>query len=200
MALPTQKIVVMGGSFDPIHNGHLGIISAIYDQISPDKLILIPATQNPHKPLPSASPQHRLEMIRLATVGQLRIVVDPIEIETPPPSYTYLTIAHLLKVYPNAELSLVIGDDNYATFHTWKHYTSILDAVSLIVINRPTHTKKTSQNEILAPYSHKIHWLPMPPIPTSSSEIKQKIASNRSIKSDVPSEVEAYISQHALYR
>ena len=133
-----MKIGIYGGTFNPVHTGHIHAVKQAQETLCLDRLLLIPDRIAPHKQIPSGSPtpEQRLEMVRLAVAEEKRMEVSDLELRREGPSYTYLTVEALRAEYPEAELYLLMGTDMFLSFHTWKHPEKILENASLGVFCR----------------------------------------------------------------
>lgn len=136
-----MKIGIFGGSFDPIHIGHIHLAEYALEHSDLDQLWLMVSPRNPLKPQgPIASDSQRLEMARLAVSNVPGIEVSDFEFNLPIPSYTYLTLSQLQKAYPEHQFSLLIGGDNWANFRQWRFPDEIIRNFGLIVYPRPGET------------------------------------------------------------
>ena len=218
-------IGLLGGSFNPIHNGHLHIAKYVLQTLSLDKVIFIPAGDPPHKPATSLAPaHHRLEMVKLATEPSESFEVDAREALSPRVSYSVDTVTQLKKELPDAaELGFIIGLDAFLEFPSWKQATHLLDLCHMIVCSRPgatfaqlqefallPHTPPASlQNldkqakarlDIALPSGSAITLLSVPPSDVSASHIREQIALKHPIGHWLPPSVESYIIQHEVYQ
>jgi len=197
-------IAIYGGSFDPIHNGHVTVINAITTIASPDELLIFPSKVSPNKTSVIASDSDRIEMINLALSsinhGSTLIKIDPFELTQPAPSYTIRTIRHLKNKYPeNTQLALVIGYDNYQHFHLWDDYEQVLTLLKqLLIVNRPGFEQRNAILE--AHHHHKIKFITTKEIPISSSQIRQELSQKNPISTHVPEAVRQYIYTQNLYQ
>lgn len=190
-----SKVGILGGSFNPIHLGHLIVANWVLEEFSLDKIIFIPCFIQPLKSNKDfAEPIHRLEMIRLAIYDHSKFEVSDFEIHKRKKSYTIDTLRYFKRFYNN--LYFIIGADNLKEFHRWKDPDEILKISKLIVVNRGGYNvripKKLRRVEI---YQCKI-----PAIEISSTNIRTRIKQNLSIKYLVPDSVEKYIDQNNLYK
>ena len=202
----SMRIGVFGGSFDPIHLGHLWIAEAALESLKLDELRWIPAAQSPLKShCPVASDEDRLQMLRLALAGAEKHVVDDREIRRGETSYTVDTIAELNKELPDAEFLLIIGSDSLATMRQWHQPQRLLTLVIPAVVQRGGDQQiDFSVLEGLVD-SQRIeqfrqHVIRMPLIEVSSTELRARIAEGRSIRYRTPRAVEAMIDAHGIYR
>ena len=133
-----MKIGIYGGTFNPIHTGHIHAAKQAADILNLDKLLMIPDRIAPHKEIPSGSPtpEQRLEMLQLAVENEPGIAVSDMELKREGPSYTYLTVEALRAEYPDAELYLLMGTDMFLSFHTWKNPDRITAKATLAVMYR----------------------------------------------------------------
>ena len=133
-----MRIGIYGGTFNPMHVGHLIVIESVREQLQFDRLLFIPSANPPNKSDPSLAPAaDRLQMARLGVEGNPDFEVSDIETSRGGISYTVDTLASLAALHPRASLSLIIGADNLIEFQTWKSPTEILDRAELVVMNRP---------------------------------------------------------------
>ncbi len=193
-----MKIGIFGGTFNPIHNGHLINAQFIAERFSLDEVLFIPSKLPVHKGLAGdVSAEDRYEMAVRAIAGNNLFRVSRIEIDRETPSYTITTIRHLMKDRPRDELHLIIGADSYNELETWKEYRELLSIVRIIVLARPGSNIDTGRYEGLA---GNIEIAGNPLIAISSSDIRNRIRQRLSVRYLVPSEVENYINDKGLYR
>ncbi|AVV51807.1 nicotinate (nicotinamide) nucleotide adenylyltransferase [Leptospira santarosai] len=187
---------IFGGSFDPPHEGHSGILKSFFLEV-PDcrEVFLIPNRQNPLKGEKFSSPENILEMLNLfVSEFSEPIRILDLELNHPGPSYTIQTIQKLKILYPNREFVLLIGEDNYSNFHEWKSYQRILDEVRNVFVFRrfsevvPPNLKLFSQ----------FQFLKNPLIPASSTDLRQSF-SQSVIPDRIPKKVLDYILKNGLY-
>lgn len=192
-----ERIAMFGGSFDPVHHGHLLLAQDALETLHLDRLIFVPARINPHKQeaAPRASGADRLHMLHLATQEEPRFSVDPLELEREGPSYTVDTLATFRSRWPGAELFLLLGEDNLPQLHTWHQIDTLLSWVTLVTFGRnPPHPQPDSP--------------PSPPafiplvrrVDVSSTEIRLRIARGLSIRYFLPEAVRLFLESHALYQ
>lgn len=190
-----MKVGVFGGTFDPIHNGHLITAQAVKEIRGLDKIIFIPCHISPHKiDMFTASDRHRLNMISLAIQGAPYFEVSPIEIDKQEISYTVDTLRELKKKYE--ELELIIGYDNILKFDTWKSPDDIMNLAKLIVLKRkvdagPSRTVNT--------YFGMAEFVDTPVIEISATDIRRRVKGKHPINFLVPPQVASYIQENKLY-
>lgn len=186
-----MKIGIFGGSFNPVHNGHIALASKIRELAKLDEVWFV---VSPHNPLKNAdslmSDEDRLEMVRLAVEGIEGLVASDYEFHLPQPSYMLHTLQCLRKDYPEDSFSLVIGADNWACFDRWFGYKEIISGFQIIIYPR----KGTDIDISLLPPSVKLLDIGLYNI--SSTEIRQKLMDRKSIDGLVPKCVADYLSSH----
>ncbi|HZW37895.1 MAG TPA: nicotinate-nucleotide adenylyltransferase [Ignavibacteriaceae bacterium] len=189
-----SKIGVYGGTFDPIHNGHLITAQAVREIRNLDKIIFIPAFVSPHKlNVISSSNEHRLNMINLAIEGVDYLECSDMEIKRKDISYTIDTLTELKKSYK--EIELIIGYDNLFKFDTWKNPQEIVKLVKLVVLKR-----KSIITGITNQYFDKAEFVDTPIIEISGTSIRERVKNNMPIDFLVPDKVKQYIYKNNLYK
>lgn len=191
-------IAIFGGTFDPIHNGHLYIAGAAATAFSLKEVIFVPGKEPPHRDNPCASPQDRAQMVKCAIAKHPIYKFSDVELERPGPSYTIDTIKTLKKFYPKDDVALILGADAYADFTHWLHWEEILEYGKLIVINRDQAKNPTTSNQRINPDA--VLSLQIDPCPISATQIRHCVEHNEPIDSLVPAAVKDYIEAHQLYR
>jgi len=188
-----SKFGIFGGSFDPIHIGHLIIAQFIYEQRNLDKIIFIPSFISPHKlDLNFSTPNHRLEMLKLSIKDIHHYDYSDFEIKKGGVSYTIDTLKEFKINYD--EIDLIIGYDNLLVFDKWKNPDEIIKLANLVVIRRETFINKKMNK-----YFDYAIFLNSPIIEISSTEIRKRVAENKPIDFLVTKEVKEYIYKHNLY-
>jgi nicotinate-nucleotide adenylyltransferase len=191
-----MKIGLYFGSFNPIHIGHLIVADSLLQEIELDEIWLVVSPQNPFKELSElAAEQYRLTMAKLAIQNHPQLKVSDIEFQLPKPSYTIQTLEVLHKENPNHEFSIVMGSDNLIHFQNWKEHEKILDQVFIHVYARETNDAVPE----LWRNHPKINIHPLPLLNISSTAIRNKVKSGKSIRYWVRDEVAEYIATHQLY-
>ena len=180
---------ILGGSFDPIHHGHLILARAAREELGLDRVLLVPANVSPHKTGDfSTTGEERLAMVRLAIDGEDGFEISDIELHRPPPSYTVDTLRELRAAHPKDEFVLLIGADNVAKFETWREPDEIRRLAKIAVLDRAGGTSPTDW-----PVVRRL-------IDISSTDIRARVAAVRSIRYLTPDAVCDYIAAHGLYR
>ncbi len=190
-----MRVGLFGGSFNPPHAGHLIIAEAIRDQFALDRVMWMPGFRVPHKDARGmASAEDRLKMVRLATEGNPAFLVSDLEIRRGGVSYTVDTIRHLQDEAPGDEFSLAIGGDSYRQLPSWREPEEIARRVDLIVYGRG----KDGPPEAL-PFPVRAQFAAAPLLGISSTDIRARRASKRSVRYLVPEPVRLFIEAQGLY-
>ena len=135
-----MKILLFGGTFDPVHNEHVKLVKGGIKELSPDKVVIIPALVPPHKSAASVGAHDRLNMAELAFSFDKKIEVSDIEIKRGGQSYTYLTATYFRELYPDAEIFFLIGGDSFFDFDKWVHPEIIAEKCKIVVVSRVEFT------------------------------------------------------------
>lgn len=186
-----MRIGILGGTFDPIHQGHLAAAHAAMECANLDRVLVIPTAVPPHRPRPVANASDRLEMARLAVAGDERFVISDIELRRKGASFTVETLRELKKLYPGDELFLILGWDAAKLLGSWHEPDEVRRLARVIVVTRPGSGSPATTSEILCE-------MPTPDI--SGSALRRAIANHEPLDDRVPEAVAAYIDAHSLYR
>jgi len=222
---PKEKSGILGGTFDPITLGHLGLARDIQEKIHLDRIWFIPAWQSPHKQdQPPTDASHRLSMLKKALAPYPHFEISEIELNQKRVSYTTDTLTALQNQHPDTEWYLILGMDTFLDFATWKNVRDILNGVHLTVATRPGYSNDLAPKTLQAmmndlPFSYQLHQLTnevqtylcretektlifcdIEPLDISSSEIRERIKCGLSVKKMLPPEIERYIMAHHLYQ
>ena len=197
------KIGIYGGTFNPVHTGHIHAAKQTAEILGLDKLILIPDRIAPHKEIPSGSPtpEQRLEMLQLAVAGEEGIEVSDIELKREGKSFTYLTVEALAEEYPEAQLYLLMGTDMFLTFHTWRNPERITARATLAVMYRGEkgeREKIAACEAAMEQTGVRVDLVKNEIIPISSTQLRRLIAFDCAGQF-LPDGVEGYIRAHKLY-
>lgn len=191
-----KSIGLFGGTFDPVHNGHISITKSFLNSGFIDELWVLLTPNPPHKVGDKhAEYNDRLAMLEAAFDG-IDVQILTIENELPQPSYSYQTIQYFKKQFPQHAFYYCIGEDSLVQFNTWKHYDKILKEAKLLVAHRPGVEHETVAKDILNHATFVNH----EPIPISSSEIRELIANKMEIDELVPAQVRELIIKKHLYQ
>jgi len=191
------KIGLLGGSFDPVHFGHLLAAQDVLEQYTLDRLILVPAAQAPLKPREvQSSPEDRMAMLRAAVEWDQRFEISDVELHRGGVSYTIDSVRHFRTLFPRDELFWIIGGDQLPRINLWKEITELVRMVEFIFLERPGHPAKQTPD---IP-GLRLHRCDGHLIEISSSELRQRVRQGLSLHYFCPQKVIAYISAHQLYR
>jgi nicotinate-nucleotide adenylyltransferase len=196
------KIGIMGGTFDPIHNGHLIIAENSRINFNLEKILFIPTGLPAHKIENEITySDYRYEMVLLSINSNPYFTVSPMEIERMGITYTIDTIKNLQKLNKNVEYYFIMGEDSLYNFHKWKDYRELLNICKFIVAKRKNENNKLEEKieELNNICKDSIYLLESPMIDISSTDIRERIIQNKPIKYLVPEAVELYIKKHGLY-
>jgi len=202
---PNSRIGVMGGSFDPIHNGHLAVAEAARRKFGLERVIFIPTGKSPHKNSSVMTPSaQRFEMTLLAVSGNDNFDVSKIEIERPGASYTADTLSELRRQYgKKARLYFIAGADSMSEIFTWRAPGRIFELCSIIAVSRPGVDAGLLNSQIekaRGAYGAAIYTLDMPLLEISSTDIRKRVQIGQPIRYLTPEAVEQYIKKYRLYR
>ena len=196
-----MKTGVLGGTFNPVHNGHVYMAVEAIEVLGLDRLIVMPNYIPPHKKAEERDPGHILEMLRLAFLGIENIMISDYEVFREDVSYTYLTMEHLKEEYPLDELFFIIGEDFFIEFSRWREPGRILGSARLAVFERRSypHEMRKEALEFVHSLGHEPLMLDSLILEISSSDARRRVYEGRSIRFMVPERVETYISDNNLY-
>ena len=190
-----KRVGLFGGSFDPVHNAHVVLAATALDQLKLDELRWIPVGKPWQKTRRLSDAADREAMVRLAIAGEPRFVLDRTELRRRGSSFTLDTVRELAAAEPGAKWFLILGQDQYASLHTWRDWRELLGLVVLAIANRPGAA--LAVNTQIARVEHQAVLLPM--MDVSSTEVRRRVAAGESIADLVPDAVARYIEQHRLY-
>lgn len=197
------RIGLFGGTFDPIHNGHLHIARSFADELNLESVILLPAGDPYHKTTPRTAAHHRLAMAEIAAQADSRLAVSDCDIVRQGATYTHDTVQIFRQHFPAAELWLLIGMDSLLQLHTWHRWQNLVRQCRIAAAPRPGSSLAQApaplQNWLAEALPQgRLHILQAEPLPISSSQIRQQLATQHT-SPDIPPEVLGYIRQHQLY-
>jgi nicotinate-nucleotide adenylyltransferase len=196
-----MRLGLFGGTFDPIHLGHLILAEQCREACGLDQVWFVVAGAPPHKPGDRTPVAHRLEMARIATAGHSGFAVSDIETTRPGPHYSAETLAAVKQERPDDDLFFLIGADSLADLPQWRNPEEIARLATIVVVNRPGIEE--ANLEVLpdfGPGCHPLVTVTIPPIGIASKDLRKRLAEDRSIRFMVPRGVEAYIKAQTLYR
>jgi len=183
-----RKIGIYGGTFDPVHHGHLILAREAREILRLEKVIFVPAAASPFKDSPAASAAMRSSMLQAAIEGEMGFAVDDCELQRPPPSYTIDTIEEIRRREGDVEIYSFIGEDNVAALGKWHRFAELEKLVRFVVLDRTAR----GTNHPYATVNRRID--------ISAAEIRKRVASGQSIRYFVPRAVEEIIRRQQLYR
>lgn len=216
-----MKIGLMGGSFDPVHSGHLRAAEEIGERLALDEVVFIPALVSPHKnPEVVSHFSHRLNMLNLSIRQNPRFGVSDLELRREPPSYTIDTLRSLKRNNPRNEYYFIMGSELFTGIETWKDFAELFYHSSFVVVRRPGHGSAHAasliplalENDFRYSYngrdmevfahksSNELFFVGIAGIRVSSTEIRGLAGRGGSLRHLVPPEVEHYIAENGLYR
>jgi nicotinate-nucleotide adenylyltransferase len=185
-----MRIGLFGGTFDPIHHGHLILARDAIEHLDLQRLIFIPNTVSPHKQTRQAAPAElRCAMVAAAIVGEPQFELDDSELRRGGTSYTIDTVLTLRKRFPDADFFFLIGEDNLPQLHTWRRIEELTRLAQFVVLHRSSE-----------PAAHSFITLQQRRIDISATEIRQRVARGESVRYLLPQAVIAIIEQHQLYQ
>jgi nicotinate-nucleotide adenylyltransferase len=197
----TSRLGIFGGSFDPVHLGHLILAEQCRVLEELDRVLFIPAARPPHKSDQELTPfHHRVEMLTLAISGNPGFEVDELEKDRPGPSYTVDTLEAIHRREPAAELWLILGADSVVDLPKWYEPRRIVELAGLLVVGRPGMTMPDAvelQRELGR--AVRMRAVESPPIGIASRDVRQHLAAGRSVRYQIPRAVEAYLEDKKLY-
>jgi nicotinate-nucleotide adenylyltransferase len=204
-----MRIAILGGTFDPIHNGHLAAAQSVAEIFQVDEVHFVPAFVPPHKQSHRmTSAFHRFAMVALATVPFDRFRTSTIEVDALEKRYTVETLEAMKHSYPTAELLLVIGTDMYREIETWKNFRRLFDLAHLVIVNRPGSPFREDiasfqvlkeKQAVTLPAKPSVFYLPFVQQPVSSTEIRGEYKRGGEVSQYLPPLVWSYIEKHKLY-
>lgn len=198
-----RRIGILGGAFNPIHNGHLMIAESAREQFALDCVLFIPTGHSPRKHKQKITDSvHRCAMISMAIAEEDCFILDEIEVRSPQISYTYRTVEKLKEKYIFSELFFVLGADSLFDFESWRNPELILKNCNILAAYRNHQCQEDFFHQISYlndKYPDKFFPLNAPTLEISSQEIRQRVKEGRMIEHLVPKSVETYIRQNKLY-
>lgn len=197
-----RRIGVLGGTFDPVHNGHLHIARELRQALGLDAIVWVPAGRPPHKAGQIvSSDQDRLAMLELALSGSPTDDISAIDIERAGPSYTADLLEILNQQFAPVTLVFLMGEDSLRDLPNWRDPARILRLAELAIAGRPgIEADLESLAATIPGFDGRVHIIPTVEVPYSSSDIRERVRAGQPITGLVPEDVERYIADHGLYR
>jgi nicotinate-nucleotide adenylyltransferase len=195
-----MRLGLFGGTFDPIHLGHLILAEGCREACGLDRVWFVVAGSPPHKPGGRTPVADRLEMVRIATAGHPAFEVSEIEAQGAGPHDSYQTLETVRRERPGDDLFFLIGADSLADLPTWRNPERIAELATIVVVNRPGIDREGLPSPPdFGPDARPIIPVTVPPIGIASKDLRRRIAERQSIRYQVPRGVEAYIEAQGLY-
>lgn len=211
-----MKLGILGGTFDPIHLGHLRLAEEAGEEFGLDTVFLLPAASPPHKEGRTVTPfHHRFEMTRLAVEGSTLLVAFDLEARRQGLSYSIETLKEFHRLYPSdLELFFILGTDAFQEIETWKDYRELFNYAHFVVVKRPgiqlrqveeqmfslgVPFRKEAENRFVGPLGNEVIYIKPTLMDISSTSIREKSAAGKSIRYLVPESVRRYILEYGLY-
>ncbi len=202
-----RRLGLFGGSFDPVHHGHVEPVLQALRELDLDRVVYLPTARPPHKPGRQFAPSHaRFAMVELALLEHPELLVSAFELTPGKPAFTVDTVRHFRERHPRAELYLLIGGDSFATIDGWHGWRELVDEARLGVLMRPGWRVERVRAE-LAPAvaelaaTDRVHFVANRAVEISSTELRRRFAEGREVGDDLmPGLVVRYVLKYALYR
>jgi nicotinate-nucleotide adenylyltransferase len=215
-----KRVGLFGGTFNPVHLGHLRAAEIVREKFCLDEVLFIPSYIPPHKDTSDVvSPSHRLKMVELTLRSSSHFVPSSIEIDAKGKSYSIITLNRIKKLYPEALIFFILGIDAFLEIDTWKDYEHVLKRCFFVVISRPGYDSYEAKKKLKGKYLKKMYefsrsesltdkllstfiifFLPIDAVNVASTDIRDRIRRSDSIEAMVSVEVEAYIKENKLYQ
>ncbi len=211
MAADDNLCGLFGGTFDPIHRGHIAPIREVLRAAALAQVAYIPAAVPPHRPQPEASANHRLEMTRIALADEPHLTVDDIELNRRGPSYTIDTLERLRRRHPRRRYVLIVGLDALLGLETWHRWQTLQQSVHIIAVGRPDwrlpsplprwwrRARVESISDLRRAPAGRIIFIETAPVALSATLVRQRIAAGEDVGELLPTGVWRYIRENKLY-
>lgn len=191
-----MRIGLLGGTFNPIHYGHLILAEECRKNFHLQKIVFIPSAVPPHKGRRITCPKHRYNMVKLAVQNNKRFAIADIELERKGPSFSWETIQYFTRRHPKDPIYFILGIDSLLKIDAWKGKRKVLDLCNFIAATRPGYRIKDIPSSI----RKKIKLIKIPGVDISSSQIRKRVKAGKSIKYLLPPKIEEYIYKYRLYK
>ncbi len=187
-----MKLGILGGTFDPIHLGHLRAAELAAEALDLERVLLVPARIPPHRPEAASNARDRYAMAAMAASGNDRLAASDIELEREGPSYTVDTLRTLGSRHAGAELVLIVGSDTFPEMSTWRDHEAVFALATIAVVGRPGSSARPDGARAVSVEGAGL--------PISSTEIRKRVSQGRSIRYLVPDPVADFVAKQGLYR
>ncbi len=198
-----QKIGIFGGTFNPIHIGHLIIAEAAREEYGLDKIIFVTASHPPHKSqVGIATNENRQKMVELAIADNPHFESSDVELQRQGPSYTVDTLRYFHEIFPDdTEFYFIVGTDTLLQLHTWKYIDELMELCSFLAALRPHYDENLNEviRELSEQYQGKIYCLHTPELEISATDLRERLQQGKSIRYLVPAAVEKWLREHNVY-
>jgi len=192
----SERLGVFGGTFDPVHLGHLRAAEVARETLGLERVLFVPAGQPPHREAAVATALDRFAMLSLATAAHPAFVLSDLEMQNDRPAYTVDTLDALRTLLPGSELFLILGSDAFAEIGSWREPQRLLGLCTVVVVDRPGATTAAGS----VPEEARVVRVERPTLPFSSSEVRRLLKEGRSVRYVVAERVADYIDKRGLYR
>lgn len=201
MADKKKRIGILGGTFNPVHLGHLMIAEMASEAFDLNRVIFVPAKEPPHKETDVIDAKYRLEMVRAAVLDNPNFVVSDVEMKREGKSYTIDTVRYFYNTYgPTTEFFFIAGTDTIQNLPTWKYIEELLDMCEFIGAIRPGATEDIGESiEWFGQRGSRIHILEVPEIKLSATDLRYRLRQGLSTRYMLPRSVYQYIKRHKIY-
>lgn len=197
-----MRIGILGGTFNPVHNGHLHMAFVALEELDLDRILLMPNHVPPHKDAQGRDVDAVLDMLHLAFQGEPAVEISTYELEKGGTSYTVRTLEHFHGAYPEDELYFVIGEDSFLQFPSWRNPERILELATLVVFQRKSREehRRREVEAFMDARKGRVRFIDSLHLEIASSDIRRRVMEGRRIQYLVPDKVAAYIEEKGLYR
>ncbi len=197
------RVAILGGTFDPIHLGHLAAAQGVLHLTDVEQVVFLPNRQPPHKEgLPVTPAEHRAEMVRLAIADNPRFAFSDLELRRPGPSYTIETVRALAAERPDWEAAFIVGLDSLLQIRTWREWETLLRSIDLFAVTRPGYDLAAAHRllaELGPRLSARVRLLEIPGVAVASADLRRLAAAGYPLRYLVPDPVARYIAANGLY-
>ncbi len=196
----TKRTGILGGTFDPLHLGHLLIAEQARDELELDSVVFVPAGRPPHKAsLRMTDPMTRCDMVGAGIAGNRSFQLSTSDLDLAAPSFTAELLERLANEREHDRLFFIMGEDSLYEFGTWMNPGRILELATLAVARRPLSPNASRALPNIPGIDRRLEWITSPPCEISSTDVRQRVQTGRSIRYMVPDAVRVYIETHAVY-